>query len=186
VQALIRFTVTDSIYHLCLTVGPCPKPLPWSVTINGMHTPCCGTGNIILMQRQLAKLIQICFFSVDSRGGTITSVRILWILLSHGMLQHKASVKVRVTESACTIATLETTRTVTVFTQPAPLLQPGFSVCNDPVRQRIAHQTISGHNYNWTVVGGNIASGQGTNSIIVNWGSYPFMRMRISNSLWNQ
>ena len=53
---------------------------------------------------------------------------------------------------------------------PAPLITGNATVCtNTP--QTYSVPAIAGHTYTWTVTGGTILSGQGTNSITVQWAS---------------
>jgi hypothetical protein len=76
-------------------------------------------------------------------------------------------------ESSLYNCTLETTKSVSVFTQPDPVITGPASVYADSTGYGYSTPNFTGHTYLWTVIGGTIASGQGTSSIIVNWGAYP-------------
>ena len=60
---------------------------------------------------------------------------------------------------------------VTVNPLPAPLVTGPTPVCVSVTGNTSTYTTpnVAGHTYNWTVTGGTIATGQGTNTITVNW-----------------
>jgi hypothetical protein len=60
---------------------------------------------------------------------------------------------------------------VTVNPIPTPVVTGPAPVCVSTTGNTSAYTTpnVAGHTYNWTVVGGTITTGQGTNSITVNW-----------------
>jgi len=60
---------------------------------------------------------------------------------------------------------------VTVNPLPTPLITGPTPVCVSVAGTTSTYSTpnVAGHTYNWTVTGGTIATGQGTNSITVTW-----------------
>ncbi len=60
---------------------------------------------------------------------------------------------------------------VTVNPIPTPVVTGPAPVCVSTAGNNAAYTTpnVAGHTYNWTVIGGIIVTGQGTNSITVNW-----------------
>jgi hypothetical protein len=64
-----------------------------------------------------------------------------------------------------------TTLTITVNPLPTPVITGPAPVCQTIGTNYSTYSTpaVAGHTYTWTVTGGTIVSGQGTNSITVNW-----------------
>jgi hypothetical protein len=167
-------TVTD--FHGCTANASATitQPDPWSVTITGCATPCCGAGNSYAYLATLGGTFTTpVSYLWTVVGGTITSgqntssITVTWSCCGQG------TVTVRVTESSLYNCTLETTKSVSVFTQPDPVITGPASVYADSTGYGYSTPNFTGHTYLWTVIGGTIASGQGTSSIIVNWGAYP-------------
>ncbi len=64
-----------------------------------------------------------------------------------------------------------TTLTITVNPLPTPTVSGPTPVCQTISTAYSTYSTpnVTGHTYTWTVTGGTIVTGQGTNSITVNW-----------------
>jgi hypothetical protein len=64
-----------------------------------------------------------------------------------------------------------TTLAITVNPLPTPVVTGSSPVCQTIGTNYSTYSTpnVAGHTYTWTVTGGTIISGQGTNSITVNW-----------------
>ncbi len=61
--------------------------------------------------------------------------------------------------------------TVNVYPTPTPSISGNSTVCENSTGEVYTTTNVSGNTYTWTVTGGTIVSGNGTNSISVNWGS---------------
>jgi hypothetical protein len=102
-------------------------------------------------------------------GGTITSgggnsdntVTVTWTDAGNGMVS--ASYKGSVTKNLMVI----------VNAMPAPVITGPAYVYSYQGGAQYCTQLIPNHTYVWNVVNGSIVSGQGTNCITVDWGSYP-------------
>lgn len=79
---------------------------------------------------------------------------------------------VSVSDNGCPPRTLDVVYQVTVqgFTGPASITGSA-QVCTGVAGTVYTTTALSGASYTWSVTGGAIASGQGTNSITVNWGA---------------
>lgn len=60
---------------------------------------------------------------------------------------------------------------LTISPRPDPVISGNDSVCAFGTGFVYSSPNIGGDTYSWTIGGGNIVSGQGTNSIVVDWGS---------------
>jgi len=167
-------TVTDA--HSCTLSDSwsVTQPPPWSVVISGCSTPCCGTGNSYAYSATLAgSYTNPVSYLWTVVGGTITSgqntpnISVTWSCCGQG------TVNLHVTESGTYNCSLNASNQVAVYAQPDPVIAGPASVPADTTNVHYSTAYYAGHSYNWTVTGGSIASGQGTSSITVNWGSYP-------------
>ncbi|TAG40343.1 MAG: hypothetical protein EAZ31_08505, partial [Cytophagia bacterium] len=58
-----------------------------------------------------------------------------------------------------------------VFRKPDPIISGNFAVCENTTNVVYSVPAVAGNTYSWSITGGTISSGQGTNSITVNWGA---------------
>ena len=98
-----------------------------------------------------------------SGSSTGTSVNINWSGAGTGVIS------LTINNGTCDSNTA--TKNVTVLTQPTPSISGNNHVCIPNSGETYSTTNVSGHSYAWAVTGGTISSGQGTNSIIVNWSS---------------
>lgn len=78
------------------------------------------------------------------------------------------------TDNGCPPKTTPIVYSITVNNFTGPSSITGINnVCPGISGLSYSTATVSGATYNWTVTGGTIISGQGTNSITVNWGNGP-------------
>lgn len=112
-------------------------------------------------------------------GGTISgsatgsSINVNWGAAGAG------TVNVTVTSGAGCVSSRTLNTTVNV--QPAPVLIGAASVCENAT-QTYTITSIAGSSYNWSVNGGNIVSGSGTNSVTVLWKSVGTGLIAVSQS----
>ncbi|TAE49373.1 MAG: gliding motility-associated C-terminal domain-containing protein [Cytophagales bacterium] len=73
------------------------------------------------------------------------------------------------------------TSTVTIVPIPAPTIVGNASVCTGSTQNYTATFT-AGNTLNWTITGGTINSGQGTNAILVTWGAVGAATLSVSET----
>jgi hypothetical protein len=129
--------------------------------------------------------IEVCATSTDVEYFTPnTGNNYSWTVVSGGTISANLGDKIRVnwgTGTSGQISLVETnpttgcnqttTRNITIRPLPTPTVVGDNDVCatESGVTYQVAN--VTGHQYTWTVTGGAIATGQGTNSITVNWGT---------------
>jgi hypothetical protein len=167
-------TVTDS--HSCAITGSwaITQPPWWSIGILGCSTPCCGTGNSYAYSATIGGTYTnpvsyewTVVGGIITNGANTSQITVTWNCCGQG------TVSLRVTESSLNNCVLVTTKTVTVYTQPDPIITGPASVFANQSGTTYCTPNFTGHTYLWTVVGGIINGGQGSSCITVNWGSYP-------------
>jgi hypothetical protein len=62
---------------------------------------------------------------------------------------------------------------VTVNPVPTPIITGAVQVESGTDSMQYCTPHVDGHLYSWSVIGGSVISGQGTNCIIIDWGPYP-------------
>ncbi len=141
---------------LAVTVNPLP-----SSDIAGSAQVCANNGSSYSVTSQSGAT-----YAWTVTGGTIngsatgSSINVNWGAPGAG------TVNVTVTSGAGCVSTRTLNTTVNV--QPAPVLIGAATVCENAT-QTYTITSIAGSSYNWSVNGGNIVSGSGTNSVTVLW-----------------
>lgn len=103
-------------------------------------------------------------------GGSITAgAGTNFITVSWGAAPGSGNVSVTVTNGSTSCATTKS-MPVTINSTPTPSITGPASACANS-NQTYSITAVAGTAYNWTVTGGSIISGQGTNSINVIWGA---------------
>ena len=157
------YKLTESI-----TAVGCSKSDSVKITVNPLPVPVVGSAT------------SICNGASTTIGGTSTSGHTYsWTSNPSGFTS--SSSKPSVSPSATTMYTLTETITatscsakdsvkITVNARPTPSVSGTTSVCASTT---LSYSTTSnsGSSYAWTISGGTISSGAGTNSISVKWGS---------------
>ena len=137
-------------------------PLP---TITGVASICVANSTIYITEAGMTS-----YTWGVSAGGTIiggagtNSVTVLWNTAG----AQTVSVNY-VVATGCT-AQVPTVKNITVNPLPAPIITGSNPICEFSM-QTYSTPNFAGHNYNWTVTGGIIQSGQGTFLIQVLWGA---------------
>jgi ELWxxDGT repeat protein len=154
-------TTCSQVASLNVTLNAAPTP-----TITGPATAC--TSTTVNRTYAVAAAAGNTFAWTVSSGGTIqsgqgtNSINVRWTTAGN------ENVSLTQTNASACATTLN--YAVLVNQSPSPIITGNNSIC------RSSSQTYSvvnnaGNTYNWTVSGGTIASGQGTNQISVNWGA---------------
>jgi hypothetical protein len=144
-----------------VTINPIPAPL-----ISGNNAVCANDQNIVYS----TALVAGHTYSWTATGGVIdgsstnNSVVIDWGIAGPGTIQLTETV----TASGCFI----TTPVYNVFINniPTPVISGSAAVCANDTGVIYSTPNVPGNSYTWTVVGGSITAGVGTNSITVDWG----------------
>ena len=141
---------------LPVTVNPLPI-----VTITG-ETQVCANSNKSYSVNATANAT----YSWTATGGTISgasntnTVSVNWGAAGAGVLTATVT-----SNSGCITIT---TWNITIAAQPAPVVSGNLVVCQN-TNETYTVTATSGAAYNWSVTGGTITSGAGTNTISVNW-----------------
>ncbi len=98
-------------------------------------------------------------------GATTNSITVTWGAAGAGTLQLTETI----TATTCAVTT--SLYNVTKNANPAPVISGPATVCAGHVGDVYFTSNVLGHSYSWTVSGGTITAGAGTNSITVTWGS---------------
>jgi len=148
---------------IIVTVNPLPV-----ITLTG-PTPVClnSTGNVYTTQAGMTNYVWTVVGGTITAGGTATDNTATVTWNTSGV----QSISVNYTNgTGCTAATAFVLN-VTVNPIPAPVITGPAPVCESITGTTETYSTpnVAGNTYNWVVVGGIIISGQGTNSITVQW-----------------
>ncbi len=136
------------------------RPVP---TISGSASVCAATSETYSTESGMSG------YTWTVAGGTITgddstsSITVAWGAAGSG------SVAVSNTNSSGCVPAIPTEEAITINARPVPTISGSASVCAATSEAYSTEAGMSG--YTWTVAGGTIASGDGTNSITVAWGS---------------
>lgn len=141
------------------------RPVP---TISGSSTGCVGsTGNTYSTEAGMTG-----YTWTVSSGGTISSGSGTNTITVDWTTSGSKTLSVTYTDThGCTPSTPKT-KTVTVYTRPAPVISGSGTICGAPSAGNIYSTTAGMTDYVWSVSsGGTITSGSGTNTIQVTWNS---------------
>jgi gliding motility-associated-like protein len=156
-------TGCDSTTTLAVTVNPTPQPL-----IAGPAAACEFTGG----HSYSTPPVPGHSYAWTVTGGNITAgqgtsgITVFWLAAGPGTVTLTQT-------AAASAASCDTTVTlnVTVNPKPNPVIVGPTTICALALGASYQVGQVLGDNYLWTVTGGNIATGQGTNAITVNWGT---------------
>lgn len=161
------------------TVNVTPTPTP---VVTGPTTACDNTNIVLSTQNNapnsvytwnITGITDLTGVSIVSGGSTASATfntGTVTLPATFGTFTVEVTETFTVTNCSKTSAAF----TVTVYTKPAPVITrvtPGGVLGAACVGQTVDYSTpnVAGNSYNWTVVGGAITAGQGTNQITVNW-----------------
>src|SRR5690606_17465532 len=152
-------STTTPFYNVTINANPAPS-------IAGPATVCANESGAVYTTAATGNN-----FNWTVNGGTITagqgtnSITVTWGSAGAG------TVRVTETITATGCATTTANYNVTINANPTPVISGNNSVCANQTGVVYSTAAAAGRTYNWTVVGGAITSGAGTNSITVTWGA---------------
>jgi len=172
---LYSVTVTDA--HGCTIDDEwtITQPEPWGVLMCGPDTVCCETSTSNYVANYFAWVW----------GAYCEPVTYEWVVTGGEILFGHNTPFVTVKWDCCDVGTLTVvatscdgcvqtwTKTVTIIPTPAPIITGPATVYAWQTGTTYCTPYYPGHLYTWTVVGGTVVAGQGTNCITVDWNGYP-------------
>ncbi|MBX2970593.1 MAG: T9SS type A sorting domain-containing protein [Cyclobacteriaceae bacterium] len=148
-------------------VGSVTSALPPAPVITGDNSVCANEQNVVYSIAVDAGNNYSWIVSGGTIDGSSTgsSVTVDWGTSGTGFL--------RVTETNTTTGCATTTANynVTINANPTPVISGNNSVCANQTGVVYSTPVAAGRTYNWSVTGGAITAGAGTNSITVTWGA---------------
>ncbi len=168
-------TVTDS--HMCIAGDAyiITEPPVWSIGITGSQTVCC----------EMSTPNTTSVYSATVGGSYLGPVTYQWVIQGGTILSGQNSVSITVNWACCgtgmvwlTISDampclLTTFIPIVINPTPAPVITGLAQVNSGQANVQYCTAFAAGHLYTWTVIGGIVSSGMGTNCITVTWGPYP-------------
>ncbi|PJJ09955.1 hypothetical protein CLU83_3338 [Flavobacterium sp. 1] len=164
---------TKTYYAACPSAPSCRTAVNYVInatptpTITGTSPVCSGvTGSVYSVANVSGHT-----YSWTVVGGTVTagagtnSITVTWGASGTGTV----NVTQTITATGCSAAA--TQKSVTIDALPTPVIAGTSPVCSGVTGPVYSVANVSGHTYSWTVVGGTVTAGAGTNSITVTWGA---------------
>jgi hypothetical protein len=145
-----------------VTINPLPTPV-----ISGLNAVCANQAGVIYTTPNVGGHTYVWAIT----GGSITagagtnSITVTWGTAGAGTLQLTETI----TATTCAVTTAF--YNVTKNPNPTPVISGPATVCASDAGDVYATTNVVGNSYSWTVSGGTITAGAGTNSITVTWGS---------------
>lgn len=154
-------------------VNGCENSDVLNVTINDLPTPGVNGSNSVCDGS-----VGEAYSTTDNAGSTY-----LWVVTGGSIAGGQGSASITVDWGAAGPGTVEVTETdangcvnndilnVTINALPTPSVNGDNSVCAGSTGEIYSTANNAGSTYLWTVTGGSITGGQGSNSITVDWGA---------------
>ena len=143
-----------------MTVTPAPNA---TVTVIGSLTFCTGQSVTLQAQPGLTYLW--------SNGATSQSITV----------SQSGTYSVTVTSNGCSVTSSNYTATLSSITNPPTITGPNTVVAY--ATHTYAVSQTANHNYQWTVTGGALLTGQGTNVVSILWSNAAIGSIRVVESL---
>ncbi len=165
-------TVTTTPYNV--TINPTPTP-----TISGLNTVCENSTGVTYT----TPLVAGNTYSWSIAGGTITagtgtnSITVTWGTAGLGTI----AVTETITATGCTVTTAG--YMVTINANPLPIITGSSTVCANDSGVIYSTGAAAGHTFTWTISGGTITAGAGTNSVTVSWGGAGTGSLTVTESI---
>ncbi|MBX2963197.1 MAG: PKD domain-containing protein [Cyclobacteriaceae bacterium] len=152
-------SVTTANYDVTINANPAP-------VIAGLNTVCAGQSGVVYSTANVvgnSYTWTVTGGSITSGAGT-NSITVTWGAAGAGTVQLQETI-------AATLCSVTTALyNVTINANPTPAIVGLTTVCADQPGVVYSTANVVGNSYTWTVTGGSITSGAGTNSITVTWG----------------
>jgi predicted small secreted protein len=172
------YTVTVTDAHSCTLSNSwtVTQPPVWKVLITGPDAACCNSATTASYHASTTGAVPQCSNNQDPTfqwivtGGTITSgwntqtITVNWSCCGTGI--------VSVAATACNGCIRDTSASIAIHPQPAPVISGPVTVPSDTTAVYCT-PNFNGHLYTWTIFGGTIVAGNNTNCISIQWGPYP-------------
>ncbi|MFM8913326.1 MAG: beta strand repeat-containing protein, partial [Flammeovirgaceae bacterium] len=150
---------TTALFNVTINASPTPS-------VSGLASVCAGQTGVVYTTPNVggnSYVWSVTGGSITSGAGT-NSIVVSWGVSGVGIV----SLTETVIATGCVVTTPP--YNVTVNPNPAPSIAGSNNVCANQAGAVYSTAAGVGRSYSWTVTGGTIASGAGTNSIQVNWG----------------
>lgn len=149
-----------------ITINPLPTPI-----ITGSSTVCANETNSIYSTTSIVGHTYnwSVVDGVVTAGMGTNSITVTWGTTSSGTINLTETI----TSTGCSTTTQ---KVVTINELPTPVISGTTTVCANEFGTIFSVPSLgppfmSGHSYIWTVVGGTVTAGAGTNAITVTWGA---------------
>jgi len=161
-------------YYIKATNGSCSWIKPVTVTINPQPTPSI-TGSNSICASSTGNVYSVTNVTGNTYGWTVTggtvtagagtnSITVTWGAAGTGTVE----VLETITATSCTQTN---SLSVTINPNPTPSITGSTAVCTTNEGYVYSVASVAGNTYAWTVTGGTVTAGAGTNSITVTWGA---------------
>ncbi|MFN5606083.1 MAG: hypothetical protein ACK483_00060, partial [Bacteroidota bacterium] len=161
-------------YYIKATNGSCSWIKPVTVTINPQPTPSI-TGSNSICASSTGNVYSVTNVTGNTYGWTVTggtvtagagtnSITVIWGAAGTGTVE----VLETITATSCTQTN---SLSVTINPNPTPSITGSTAVCTTNEGYVYSVASVAGNTYAWTVTGGTVTAGAGTNSITVTWGA---------------
>lgn len=151
----------DSLTNFAVTVNPKPTPV-----INGTQTVCAQQSGVTYNTANVAGNS----YNWTVSGGSIASGQgSVSVVVNWGAVPGVGTLTL--TETNAFTCDTTVSYTVTINPLPNPQITGDFAVCAQSQGDIYSVNNTPGSTYNWTISGGNIIAGQGSNQVTINWGN---------------
>ncbi|MFH1120747.1 MAG: C25 family cysteine peptidase [Bacteroidota bacterium] len=142
-----------------LTIRPLPEP-----SISGQNALCLNQSGVLYSATTAENTYQWEIFGGSiTEGQNASTATVTWEVAGEGVI-----VLTETNEFGCT-QTAE--YTVTVHALPTPSIEGDVLVCANSQHVIYSAPQVEGDSYEWSITGGEMVAGAGTDVITVNWGS---------------
>ena len=177
-SATLRWTITNGLCSssddVILTNNPNPTPV-----ISGLNSVCANAAGVVYSTPSVGGHTYLWTITGGAiTGGALTnSITVTWGAAGPGTL----TVAETITATGCAVTT--SNYNVTINANPTPAIGGPITVCSNQAGVVYSTAAVGGHSYVWTISGGVITAGAGTNSITVTWGASGTGTLTVAESI---